>query len=270
MAKLDRLGWAAGASFSAYGRRIGIRVNNADSLDLLRPRLPFGWKPSPKRNVDHLYSLILGGPGSATGVRRFNLLYAGSLRVARSLNLEEVLDVLESDLHHYVAQASRRYVFVHAGAVGWHGRAIVIPGASLSGKTTLVSAFIRAGATYYSDEYAVLDTNGRVRPYPKPLSVRSAPAARAVKYPIEALGGIVGTEPLTVEWILVTEYREGAHWRPRVLSPGRAVLELLARTVPVRQRPRTVLATLRYAVASARTLKSPRGEAEEVVQAILR
>jgi len=270
MAKLDRLGWAGGASFSAYGRLIGIRVSDRDALSLVPSRLPFGWNPSAKRKVDHLYSLILGGPGAAAGVRRFNLLYAGSVRVARSLDPVEVLDALESDLHRYVAQTSRRHVFVHAGAVGWRGRAIVIPGASMSGKTTLVSAFVRAGATYYSDEYTVLDSNGRVRPYLKPLSIRSAPAARTVKYPIEALGGVAGTKPLEVGWILVTGYREGACWRPRLLSPGHAMLELLARTVPVRQRPRTVLATLRRAIVDARTLKSSRGEAEEVVQSVLR
>src|SRR5438093_9745682 len=164
MAKLDRLGWAGGASFSAYGRLIGIRVSDRDALSLVPSRLPFGWNPSAKRKVDHLYSLILGGPGAATGVRRFNLLYAGSVRVARSLDPVEVLDALESDLHRYVAQTSRRHVFVHAGAVGWRGRAIVIPGASMSGKTTLVSAFVQAGATYYSDEYAVLDRKVRYVP----------------------------------------------------------------------------------------------------------
>ncbi len=269
MAKLDRLGWAAGACVSAYGRRIGIRVSRPEVLGELPARLPFGWKPSRTAEVDHLYTLILGGSGSTSGIRRFNLLYAGSQRVARSLDLGEVLDVLESDLHTYVAQASRRHVFVHAGVVGWHGQAIVIPGPSLSGKTTLVAAFVRAGATYYSDEYAVLDANGRVRPYIKPLSVRPAPNLRSVKYPVEAIGGVAGAEPLPVKWVLVTQYRQAAAWRPCALTPGQAILELLARTVPARRRPRAVLATLRRASADARTLKSARGEAEEVVRSIL-
>jgi hypothetical protein len=47
------------------------------------------------------------------------------------------------------------------------------------------------------------------------------------------------------------------------------MLERLARTVPARRRPRAVLATLRRAVAGARTLKSARGEDEEVVRSIL-
>ena len=61
---------------------------------------------------------------------------------------------------------------MHAGVVGWKGWALVLPGKSGAGKTTLVAELIRAGATYYSDEYAVLDERGRVHPYARPLAVR--------------------------------------------------------------------------------------------------
>jgi hypothetical protein len=42
---------------------------------------------------------------------------------------------------------------------------MVLPGKSFAGKTTLVAALVRAGAEYWSDEYAVLDANGDVHPY---------------------------------------------------------------------------------------------------------
>ena len=64
---------------------------------------------------------------------------------------------------------------MHAGAVAWRDRGIVIPGRSHSGKTTLVRALVEA-ARYYSDEFAVLDPQGRLHPYPLPL--RSARAVR--------------------------------------------------------------------------------------------
>jgi uridine kinase len=41
---------------------------------------------------------------------------------------------------------------------------IAIPGRSFSGKTSLVTALVRAGAVYYSDEFAVIDRDGLVRP----------------------------------------------------------------------------------------------------------
>src|SRR5579862_5116240 len=156
MQKLDRLGWAAGICFRSYGVRIGIRTNTPEVLDRLPPLLPPGWKPGTSPIVDVLYSLKVGS-GKPARIRQYHLLYSGPRRVARSLELEELFEPLESDLQALVAGAARRRVFVHAGVVGWKGQAIVIPGRSYSGKTLLVAALVRAGATYYSDEYAVLD-----------------------------------------------------------------------------------------------------------------
>src|SRR5947207_3389834 len=166
MEKLDRLGWADGISFRSYGLRIGIRTNNAEVLEQVEKRLPFGWKPARSPIVDNLYSIVAPGDRSRPNVRRFKLLYKGIERLARTMNLDELLFDLEIDLHSYVATATKRRMFLHAGVVGWDGRAIVFPGKNFSGKTNLVTAFLRAGATYYSDEFAVLDSRGRVHPYP--------------------------------------------------------------------------------------------------------
>ena len=100
-----------------------------------------------------------------------------------------MLEALERDLQLYVAEQALRRVFVHAGVVGWRGRAIVIPGRTMSGKTTPVRALARAGATYYSDEYAVLDERGRVHPYLKPMSIQENGGGRPKKILPEALGG---------------------------------------------------------------------------------
>ena len=72
---------------------------------------------------------------------------------------------LRQDIDNTVAQRSRQMLFVHAGVVGWRGLAIVIPGRSHAGKSTLVAELVRRGAVYYSDEFAVLDETGRVHPY---------------------------------------------------------------------------------------------------------
>ncbi len=269
MEKIDRLGWAAGISFLAYGRRIGVRVNNPEILGRVATLLPPGWRPATSPVVDHLYSLVVGGAGPKSNIRRFNLLYEGSARVARTMDLDEVFNLLESNLQLYVALAARPSVFVHAGVVGWRGRAIVIPGHSLSGKSTLVAALVNAGATYYSDEYAVLDARGRVHPYPKPLSIRENNGTPPQKYPAEALLSDVGARPLPVGLIVVTRYRAGARWRPRSLSPGQAALALLGHTVPARLDPKRALATLSEAVPRARALRGVRGEAGEMAGSLL-
>lgn len=270
MQKLDRLGWAAGMSVTSYGVRIGVRTNEPEALPSLLDRLPPGWQPATSPVVERLYSLVVGGPGSRPNIRRFNLLYADHLRLARAAELDPLLDTFESDVQLSVAEVAPDRLFVHAGVVGWQGRAILIPGRSFSGKTTLVAELVRAGATYYSDEYAVLDRRGWVHPYPRPLTIREPGTPKPAKWPVEALGGTVGEAPLPVGLVAVSTYRAGARWRPRRLSPGQGALALLANTVSARRQPAVMLAMLQRVMAQALALKSQRGEAQEVVSSLFR
>ena len=160
-------------------------------------------------------------------------------------------------------------MFIHAGVAGWRGKAILIPGSSFSGKTTLVAELVKAGADYYSDEYAVVDRRGRVHAYPKPLSIREGDALKQKKYPVEALGGKPGVRPLPLGLVVVTRYEPGAEWRPESLSAGQGTLELLANTVSARREPERALDTFKNFFPGARFLKGARGEAKETVPLIL-
>src|ERR1700722_16073814 len=231
MAKLDRLGWADSLCLSAYGLRIGIRFNEPDVGRRIVDCLPPAWQATDSPMVDRLYSLIVGGSGSRPQVRSFHLLYAGANRLARSLVLEDVLDQLESDRQLYVAERASRRWFVHAGVVGWGDRAIVIPGRSYSGQTSLVTELIRARATYYSAEYAWFDAAGRVHPYPRRLSIRRSGGERPWRGSAEALGARTGLAPLPVGLVVMTAYQAGQQWRPRRLSRGKAMLALLQNAV---------------------------------------
>lgn len=269
MERLDRLGWAAGLSFASYGVRVGVRVNDHAALELLSARLPPGWTPAPSPSVERLYSFVLGGAPTRRGVRGFNLLYANAGRVARTADVARTLDAFESDLHLYVAEMSRRRVFVHAGAVGWRGGAILLPGRSFAGKSTLVAELIRAGADYYSDEYAVLDARGRVHPFARPLSIRgSAPQVRR-RETAESLGGRTGVKPLPVRAVVLSRFKEGARWRPKRLTQGHGLLALLDHTVPARRDPGRALNALRQVVARAVVVQSLRGEAKETAPSVL-
>jgi hypothetical protein len=219
--------------------------------------------------VDRVYSILAGGPGPRANVRRFNLLYGDHLQLARSINVEEVLDRFESDLRLFVAEFARHRVFVHAGVVGWKGKAIVIPGRSYSGKSTLVAELVRAGATYYSDEYAVFDSRGRVHPFAKPLELREEGEYAQTKVSVAELGGQSGIKPLSVGLVLMTQFKSGARWRPRQLSAGKGVLELLFNTVSARRDPEKAMATLQRVTAAAAVLKGVRGNATEIVPAML-
>jgi hypothetical protein len=259
MQKIDRLGWAAGVSFICQGVRVGIRVNDPKAVGWLLAVLPPGAKPLPSPVVDELCSVLVAPNVPGSRLRRFHLFYWGADRLARTLDAEELFAALQTWLHFIVALGARRHVFVKAGVVGWGGRAIVLLGRPSAGTTTLVAALVRAGAIYFSDRYAVLDRRGRVHPYPSPLASGE-----------EVLGCIAAARALPVGLVVVTGYRPGARWRPRVLSAGEAMLALLGNAVQARLRPRAVLTALRAAVAGAAALRGKRGEAEEAAGAMLK
>jgi len=231
--------------------------------------LPPGWRPASSAVVDHLYSVWVGAVGTRRGVRHFHQLYTGAARIVRTLEFDDIVEFLEAHLPIVVAAEAPRRVFVHAGVVGWQGRAILLPGPTSAGKTSLVAALIQAGASYYSDEYAVLDARGFVHAYPRPLAIRDELGGRQRRVTAAELGATTGVQPLPVGVVIACEYRKDARWRPRRLSPGRALLALLANTVPARIRPDAAMATLRAVVTDAPVFKSPRGEAKEVTEPLL-
>ncbi|HEY8205383.1 MAG TPA: hypothetical protein VIF81_11695, partial [Pyrinomonadaceae bacterium] len=270
MEKIDRLGWAAGISFASYGVRVGVRANSPLALRLARDYLPPGWKTSSSLLVDRLYSLILRSNGDAPRVmRRFNLLYGDIARLARTTDSEEALEVLASDLQRYVAEMAIDRVFVHAGVVAWRDTAILLPGQTNTGKTTLVAELVKAGATYYSDEFAVLDKRGRVHPFAGALQIRDSNTGKQTRHSVEQFGGHAGTKPLPVSLVVLTKYRAGTKWRPTRLSSGQGVLEILAQTVSARRQPRRALITLEKVATRAAVLKGARGEATDVIDWVL-
>lgn len=261
--------WNESLCFTSYGVRAGVRVNRKGTLNQIIPYLPPGWKESRSRIVDRWYSFVIGDEARGGKRRINNLLYADESRIAGTPKLHQAIDAFESDLQLFVAETAPRRVFVHAGVVALRGKAIVIPGRSFSGKTSLVAALVKAGATYYSDEYAVLDERGRVHHYARPLSIReNGHLEKPKKYRVEALGGRSGVKPLQVGMVVVSKYQAGARWRPRTLSEGEGALELMANTVSARRQPEAMLEAIRKVVSLAPVLKGTRGEARHVVEFI--
>src|SRR5579859_1219301 len=104
MQKLDRLGWAAGMRFSAFGIRVGIRVNRRPFPLELPSHLPNAWRKLPGDGyVDHLYSLLLQENKSQGRVRKFHLAYSDAALAGRSLDYQQIVALLASDMHRFVA-----------------------------------------------------------------------------------------------------------------------------------------------------------------------
>jgi hypothetical protein len=264
MEKLDRLVWAEGLSVRAYGVQLGLRASEPGVLEPLLARLPPEWRPASSPVVERMYSYVAGGQAPGSRVRRFHLLYIDHARVVRDRSIDPCLDALERDARHTVAAMSKQRVFIHAGVVGWGGGAIVIPGASFSGKTTLVAELVRRGATYYSDEYAAIDRHGRVHPFAKPLSIRGD----GERSP-EELGGVGGRRPLPVRAIIDAPFREGTRWWPRSRSAGQGALALLSNALPGRGDPARTMSAVRAAASDAVVLSGPRGDAADMAAELL-
>jgi hypothetical protein len=174
---------------------------------------------------------------------------------------------LGSIMRHYLALHAHDHIFIKAGVVALDGAAIVIPGGSGSGKTTLVAALIDLGAMYYSDEYAVVDEQGRIHPYAKPLSLRDS--ARDELGRLEpVLPGRVATQPIAAQLIVSTSYRPDVHWRPERVSAAEAAQLLLTNTPAARTRASSALATACRVARGATGLAGPRGEAGETATAL--
>jgi hypothetical protein len=244
-------------SFTSYGVRLGVEVSDAALLPRVWEQTPPGARAGCSARVDRRYSLSHGA------------LYADGDELERSADVEDLLDTLHRDMQVYVADRARNRVFVHAGVVGWQGSAILLPAQTFGGKSTLVAALVRAGATYYSDEYAVLDARGWVHPYPRALRLRRSGSRRWQTCTAEALGGTTGAEPLRVELVALTTYRQGARWQPARVSPGRGILALLSNTVPARRKPEAVMRTLAELARGATFVESERGEADETAALLL-
>lgn len=269
MKKLDRLGWAEGIGMQAFGVQAGVRVSAAGIFPKILPLLPPGWKSSCKSAAQRLYSLVVAKGGQDDRLRRLHILYADGERIAQNTDLDPVLATLETDLHRYVAETSPDMTFLHAGVVGWQGRAILLPGRSLSGKTTLVRELLRLGATYYSDEFAVVDDSGNVHPFPRPLGIREDSSFAQTKYAAATLGATSGIEPLALGAVVICKFKAGARWNPAPISPGAGALELMGNSIAVRNRPRHTLRRIQKLVKGAVFVKGTRGEASESAESIL-
>lgn len=264
----SRIDSPASFSFLAYGVRCSVDVEVIELAERVSHHLPPGAELQPGGGEGRLYSFRLHRGGDPGAGPRYTVFIDGKPLIC-GVGAPAALRAFEADVQIHVAEMSPRFVFVHAGVVGWQGQAIVLPGRSFSGKTTLVAALVQLGAEYYSDEYAALDPSGGVHPYARALSIRLEDGNGVVRRSVGELGGREAEVPLPVGLVVMSRYTSQGSWQPRRMSPGRAALALLENTVPARRRPDAVIATLHQVVSKARVFSSERGEASAVAARIV-
>jgi hypothetical protein len=239
----------------AYGRTVEIRGDDP-LLRLARERLPSTYRTAAEQ-AERVWSIDRNGEISVDDIT-----------LSRHDDRTAAAEAMLSNLELWVAENASRAVFIHAGCVVADGRAIVMPGYSLDGKTTLTAALVRAGAEYYSDEFAVLDHRGDVRPYPRPLSVRIATNS-AERVTAEGLGGRVGRGSARVGLIAALRYDPRTGFAVESRMESRAALLLVPHAVPSRPRPRATLNAITRATSGAVAIVGTRGDADEAAVTLL-
>ncbi len=259
-------------SFESFGVRVGVSANDARIVERLPYLAPPQARPCELSAVEHHVDV------DTTDGLRFNAKYDihpdpvdkeidDDIWVAGDADLELVLAMLEAHVHDCIALNAPDHLFLRGGAVLHRGRAIVLPGEGLSGKTTLVEALVRAGATAYSDEYAVFDRHARVHPYTKPSLL---PGGSTATNGGEGAVHTADVEPREAAAIAITGYRPGAEWRPQRLSRGESMLALLSHAVPGDERPKETMSGIsRVLDSDPVVMVGERGEADAVAPLLL-
>jgi hypothetical protein len=196
-------------------------------------------------------------------------LSVNDVLVASACHAMNLVPALIRALDEAVIQRLTSPYIVHAGTVTFDGRALLVPGVTHVGKSTLIAELLRRGATYFSDEYALIDAEGRVHPYPRALLLRNGSGEQYPVLPREC-NASVGEAPVPVGWILSLEYRPLDGWRVTAVSQGEGLFTLLRNTPHLLAESPHLLETFRCAVAGATCYAGSRTDAVHAADQILR
>lgn len=238
-------------------RGVGVSVSGPDDvLVTVLEQLPPFFGPQPKSvasvtvgihdgllTLDAPDQLSCSGPDGAEGAR------AAASRI--ELLLADRLPELAA---------------VHAGVVAIDGRAVLLPGTSMAGKSTLVRALVDRGAEYLSDEFGLLAADGRVHSYPRRMTIRTAGGSERF---MPSPSRNVDDEPVAIAVIALLQHHSGGQWSVEPISAAETVLGLVANGVSVRRDPARAMTAFVAAVERAACVRGSRGESDEAADAIL-
>jgi hypothetical protein len=247
--------------FSSYGVNVRISSNSAEVFGCAsaaaRTALIGNLEKIGYTDETQVFEL----PVEANG--KISIIQDGVTMIAKEDSTFRFWKYFDSLVRILVADHSPHLVFIHAGVVGWRGKAIILPGDSFFGKTTFVSELARCGAEYYSDEYAIIDERGLVHPFARPLTMRGK-GNDVCETPteIEQIGGKKGGEPIPVGCVFFTKFDPESRPDYQFVTIGQGIVEIIRQTIAIRRNTEFAIKVLKNAFSNAIIVKSPRTEAE--------
>ena len=248
------------------GVRVRVVADDPLLIERVQERLPSDWRSRPNQVHDpgttDLDIRITRDPKAESWHLCFNNQKLGS-----ALSPEALLDTLEHHLNIGVALRSPIGIAVHAGLVSMGDRALLLPGRSFCGKSTLVAALVDAGATYESDDLVLVTPTGRVHGVPRPLNLRQG--HRRVRSDPRTLGWVPNQPAKSVNRIEFLRFSPGSRWNPRPLNTASGALSLFQHALLARRDPKEALTAIAALCQRAHCYRSNRGDSQRTVNNLL-
>jgi hypothetical protein len=274
---LDGYPWAGATSrLQLLGFDVVMRASDARVTDLLTQLYAPLAVPG---DAAHVLSLTAVRPGHDDGWE----VHLDGTRVLRTGAASIAFRHLLWEANQQAIAQTTDAVLVHASAAVVDGIAVVMPGPMGAGKSTLVAALVQSGAGYLTDEVVAIDpASGRVRPYPKYLSVgrrlqHLVPATMAATRPLvgdqylvapEAIrpGAVAG--PAVPRLVVAPVYRRDAATTLEELRPGEALALLAQHTFHLDRGGSGYLGTLAALVERSSCFRLVTGDVDDARAAV--
>jgi len=147
-------------TFEVAGFIIGIESECADTTPILQ-------------DLTNLYPAANGAPGLLFRIARENeriALTANDELLWQGIDAGEIAAGFEVHLYRrIVAAITPEQCSIHAASLAINDSATIFAGDSGAGKSTICTKGVLSGCTYLSDEFALINPDGKILPFPRPL-----------------------------------------------------------------------------------------------------
>jgi len=219
----------------------------------------------PAEMVDYLFRRLDHSSGAEAHIElsldedethQFTLKEGGAPSLT-TVSFSAMAEWVVSRVGFHLADKSRGGALLHAAAVRWQDRAVVLPGKIGAGKTTLACWLVAHGFGYLSDEFVFVQSEqDRLSAFPRPLNVKQS--ALQVVAPYFRTSGNVDTvlegkasSLVPPEWLspdeivsracagmlLFPDFRPGSKYRLEQLAAAEAGLALMQTILNLRNLP---------------------------------
>jgi hypothetical protein len=172
MTELDRLGWAVEGSFEFAGANVGIRTTSERFWGWLESALA---EHRTARTSIPVYSIVTGeGPGKGgVAKERYHILYKGTIAIARTRDMQTLVETFRSDLESYLFEDRDDAIFADMNVVSRGGLNALVPASIVPFIGTLGHRRLdRSGLTLPAETAVALEPGtGQVMPIPRRIQL---------------------------------------------------------------------------------------------------